>query len=130
MGLTNATAFAVGENKGRIIENIVFLELLRRKSYSESDMEIYYWKDHQGREVDFVLRENKLVKQLIQVTYASSLERVERREVDSLVRASEDLKTEELMVITWDYGGEETVDEKRIQFLPLWKWLLVEGNQN
>ncbi|MCW6159357.1 MAG: ATP-binding protein [Thermoplasmatales archaeon] len=130
MGLTNATAFAVGENKGRIIENIVFLELLRRKSYSESDMEIYYWKDHQGREVDFVLRENKLVKQLIQVTCASSLERVERREVDSLVRASEDLKTEELMVITWDYGGEETVDKKRIQFLPLWKWLLVEGNQN
>lgn len=127
-GLTNATAFAVGENKGRIIENIVYLELLRRKSYSESDMEIFYWMDHQGREVDFVLREDKVIKQLIQVTYASSLERIEKREIESLVRASEDLKAEELLVITWDYNGEETVDGKRIQFVSLWKWLLVGGN--
>ena len=129
-GLTNAIAFSVGGNKGRIIENVVFLELLRRKWYSESDMEIFYWKDYQGREVDFVLTENKMVKQLIQVTFASSLEGIERREIASLVRASEDLKTEELLVITWDYGGEEIVNGRRIEFLPLWKWLLVGGNQN
>jgi predicted AAA+ superfamily ATPase len=129
-GLTNAIAFSVGGNKGRIIENVVFLELLRRKWYSESEMEIFYWKDYQGREVDFVLTENKMVKQLIQVTFASSLEGIERREITSLVRASEDLKTEELLVITWDYGAEEIVNGRRIEFLPLWKWLLVGGNQN
>jgi predicted AAA+ superfamily ATPase len=89
-------------------------------------MEIFHWKDHQGREVDFVLRENRVVKQLIQVTLASSLEGIEKREIASLVRASEDLKTEELLVITWDFGGEETVSGKRIRFLPLRKWLLVE----
>ncbi|MCL6002421.1 MAG: ATP-binding protein [Candidatus Thermoplasmatota archaeon] len=129
-GLTKATAFEIGGNRGRIMENIVFLELLRRKSYSESNEEIFYWKDHQGREVDFVLKGNKGVKQLIQVTLASSSEGIERRETESLLRASEDLKTEELLVITWDYGGEETVNGKMIRFLPLWKWLLIEGRQN
>ena len=37
----------------RDVENAVFLELLRRPR-----VEVFYWKDEQGREVDFVVLEN------------------------------------------------------------------------
>ena len=45
-GLISTTGFMFTENKGRLMENLVYIELLRRKK------EIYYWKDHQQREVD------------------------------------------------------------------------------
>jgi len=38
---------------GRLYENIVAVELFRRKSW-EPDLEFYYWQDYSGREVDFV----------------------------------------------------------------------------
>lgn len=40
------------------MENAVAVELQRRKAYFNRDLEIYYWKDYSGREVDFVLKEN------------------------------------------------------------------------
>lgn len=50
------------------MENAVAVELQRRKAYFNRDLEIYYWKDYSGREVDFVLKE-KRVKNLLQVSY-------------------------------------------------------------
>jgi len=64
------------------------------------------------------------VKQLIQVTYASGRDEIEKREIKALLKASEVLKCRDLLVITWDYGGEESIDNKKIKFVPLWKWLL------
>ncbi|WP_231845559.1 hypothetical protein [Pyrococcus abyssi] len=47
-----------------------------------------------------------------------------RREVDALLRASKALKCNNLTVITWDYEGVETHGDRRIKFIPLWRWLL------
>ena len=106
------------ENLGRLMENIVFLELKRRKK------EIYYWKDYSQREVDFVVREGLKTKQLIQVCYDISDYETKEREIKALIKASKDLKCKDLLCITWDYEGEEKIDRKKIKFLPLWKWLL------
>ena len=41
-------------------------------------LEIFYWKDYQQREVDFVTKEGLRIKELIQVTYASGFDEIEK----------------------------------------------------
>ena len=89
-------------------------------------LSFYYWKDQQRREVDFVVKERDRVIQLIQVTYASNREEINPREIRSLLKASEELSCDDLLVITWDYEGTEEKDGKIINFVPLWKWLVGE----
>jgi len=108
---------------GKRMENAVFLELLRRTN-KKPLMEIFYWKDYQQREVDFVIKEGLKVKQLIQVSYASDRDEINEREIKSLLKASGLLKCKDLLCITWDYEGVEAIERKKIKFVPLWKWLL------
>ncbi|RLF60579.1 MAG: AAA family ATPase, partial [Thermoplasmata archaeon] len=75
-------------------------------------------------EVDFVIREGMKIKQLIQVTYASGRDEIEKREIKSLIKASNELKCKNLEIITWDYEDEINLDGKTIECIPLWKWLL------
>ena len=111
------------ENLGANMENIVAIELLRRKETSNIDF--YYWKDYQGREVDFVIKEGVRTRELIQVTYASSRDEIENREIKSLIKASEQLGCKDLRIITWDYEDKLVVDDREIKCIPLWKWLLL-----
>jgi len=122
-GIINSIAFQFSENKGRLIENIVALELCRRKSYLNRNTEIYYWKDYSGREVDFVLKEGREVKSLFQVCYDTENLQVKGRELRSLIEASKELNCDDLLIITWDEEKEEEYQGKRVKFLPLWKWL-------
>ena len=108
---------------GKKMENTVFLELLR-KTNKNPLLNFYYWKDSQGREVDFVIKQGSRVKQLIQVTYASSKNEIDKRELRALLKASELLKCKDLLVITWDYEATEQIKGKQVKFIPLWKWLL------
>ncbi|RLI90342.1 MAG: AAA family ATPase, partial [Candidatus Altiarchaeales archaeon] len=108
---------------GKRMENVVFLELLR-KTNKHPLLSFYYFKDYQGREVDFVVKECLKVKQLIQVTYASDRDEIDEREIKSLLKASELLKCKDLLCITWDYEGEEEFKGREIKFVPLWRWLL------
>jgi predicted AAA+ superfamily ATPase len=104
------------------MESFVFQELL--KSGLSPNKNIFYLGN--GFEVDFVIKEGFKVKQLIQVTYASSKDEIEKREIKSLIKASELLKCKDLLVITWDYEDEIKIkmNNKTIKCLPLWKWLL------
>ena len=126
-GIITTMSFRFSKNFGRLMENLVAIELERKKSYWFAGQEIYYWKDYQQREVDFVVREGLRVRQLVQVTYAAGRDEVEPREIRSLVKAAELFKRDrpELSVITWDYEDVEEVKGKRIKFVPLWRWLLT-----
>jgi predicted AAA+ superfamily ATPase len=107
------------EEMGRLMENAVFLELRRR-----GETGLFYWKDHRGREVDFVVREGTSTKRLIQVTYASGRDEVEKRELEGLLEAGGAVGCRELEVITWDYEESVGLGGRRVRFLPLWRWLL------
>jgi len=120
-GLTKTIRYS--QDYGKLIENVVFLELLKKTNIKPL-LEIYYWKDYQQREVDFVIREGMKVGQLIQVTYASARDEIERREIKALIKASNELRCKNLLIITWDYEEEEVIDSREIKFIPLWKWLL------
>jgi len=115
------------ENIGVLMENCVGIEFLRRKE-KDPTIEIYYWKNHQGREVDFVVKKGFEIHELVQVSYALNENDVRRRETKSLIKASEELGCKNLLVITWDYEGEEKAKGKEIRFIPLWKWLLRSHN--
>jgi uncharacterized protein len=123
-GLVDLIGFKFSENRGKIIENAVAIELQRNKT-KDYNLEVFYWKNHQQKEVDFLLKERNKVKQLIQVSYINSRENIKDREITSLLKASEELKCNNLLVITWDYETEEKIKGKKVKFFPLWKWLLT-----
>jgi hypothetical protein len=125
-GLANFVGFRGGRELGRLYENVVCVELLRRASRSYGT-EVYYWKDHRGREVDFVVKRGGRVKQLVQVCYDLSELNTRRREFGALVEAARELKCRELLVVTAEEWGEEKVDGKRVRLVPLWRWLLEGG---
>lgn len=123
-GLINAIAFRFTENTGRLMENAVAVELLRRRSSDTRLFEVYYYKDNFGKEVDFVVKKGAKIKQLIQACYNIEDFGTKERETRSLISASSELKCNNLLVLTWDYGGKEKIGGKKIVFVPLWKWLL------
>lgn len=124
LGLVNASGFKFIENKSQLMENLVFLELIKK------EQEIYYWKNPQQEEVDFVVKEGVKIKQLIQVCFNIENSETKNRELRSLIKAGKELKCNVLLVITKDYEGKEKVewfgDKAEIKFIPLWKWLLQE----
>jgi len=121
-GVVDSIGFKFSENKGKILENSVAVELQRRKE--KNNLEIYYWKDARQNEVDFVIKQRTKVIQLIQATYISSKLEIKEKRIKSLLKASKELKCNNLLVITWDYEAEERIDSKKIKFVPLWKWFL------
>lgn len=124
-GIITELAFQFSPNDGSVIENVVFLELMRKKYYNERGNEIYYWQDAYHREVDFVLKKGIKVVQLIQVSYGLDDYDTKTREINSLLRASKDLRCDDLVIITRNDEGEEEIEGKIIKIMPLYKFLLT-----
>lgn len=124
-GLANTIGFRFSENLGKLAENLVFLKL-KRECTTNQYLEFYYWKDERHREVDFVIKEGIKIKQLIQVCWNIASEETRKREINSLLKAMKWFKMEEGLILTEDYEGEEQIKRNRIEFVPLWKWLLED----
>ena len=122
-GICNFLSFKLSKDTGKLLENITCIELLRRKSIN-SNLEIYYWKDYQQNEVDFVVKQGPKIKALIQVCKDLSENETKEREVKSLIKAGKELKCKDLIIISRDKEGKEIINGTKIKFVPLWKWLL------
>lgn len=72
--MINAVKFKTAPDTGRLIENMVAIELLRRGK------EFYYYKTRDGKEVDFTVREGLKVSQLIQVCHDIDNDKTKKRE--------------------------------------------------
>lgn len=116
-GLRNAISFRFSEDVGRLLENVVYLELRKRG-------EVYYWSQR-GAEVDFVLKEDLEVSDLIQVCYDMSEPSTRKREVSSLRKAMDEFGLGHGTIVTPNEEGTEEVDEGEIRIVPMWKWLLL-----
>lgn len=117
-GMVNAVSFRFSENIGQLYENLVFLQFLR------SNCEIYYWQDEKDLEVDFVVKDDKNVIRLIQVCSDISDAGTRIREIRGLVSGLQYFNIPEGTIITSDKFEEETLDGKKIRYVPLWYWLL------
>jgi hypothetical protein len=122
-GLANFMSFKLTKSIGKLFENVVCNELLKKSSVKHG-IGVYYYKDSRNHEVDFVVKHGGKIKQLIQVCYDIDDALTKERETKALMIASRELGCTNLSVITEDYEAEERMDGKRIKFVPLWKWLL------
>ena len=127
-GFIFAKAFKASPDWGKLFENIVAVHL--KKAEIEGKLDFYYWKNPQHEEVDFVIKEGTKITKLIQVCYDVSNPDTKKREIRSLIKAKQELKCNELIVLTNDYEAEENAEwfgkKAKIKFTPLWKWLIMK----
>jgi len=119
-GFKTATGFYTSEDSGRIAENIVFLKL-REKQLKDTLIEIYYYKSKKS-EVDFIVKRGKNIEKLFQVCW--DIDRAKEREIKGLVEAAKFFKIKNGTIVTGDFEGEEKIDNVKIEFIPLRKWLM------
>jgi hypothetical protein len=110
--------FSVTPDKGRILENIVFIELKRRGS------EIFYFA--KDRECDFVLKDRKKIIMAVQVCYEIT-EKNRERETRGLLEAMDEFGLKQGLVLTSDQEDEMSMGKKMVVIKPVWKWLLEES---
>lgn len=118
-GLASAVSFRFSEDKGRMLENIVFLELKRIGE------EIYYYKNKDGTEVDFLIREKNKNKELIQVCWDLSDEETKKREISNLAKAMNELKLKSGTILTSNETDEINIEGKTIIVQPVFRRFLV-----
>ena len=124
-GFIHAKAFSVSPELGKLYENIVAVEL--KKEEVGGKINVYFWKNPQQEEVDFIIKRETKIEQLIQVCYNMKTLETKNREIRALIKAGKELNCENLLVITESKEKKEKIewfgDEAVIQFMPLWKWL-------
>jgi predicted AAA+ superfamily ATPase len=119
-GLINLVSFKFSRDHGKLLENLVFIELKRRYQ------DIYYHKGKQ--ECDFIVLENGSVICAIQVT--AGLKHNKTREFGGLLEALTMYDLDEGLILTDDEEFEDTLENKKIKVMPVWKWLLKEPSVN
>ena len=119
-GFVTAKAFMVSENLGRLLENQVFIELLRRGYSTETTL--FYYRSRNDKETDFVTRKGSHVDSLIQVCYDLSNERAMKREIDSIVECAGELNCQNLVIVTMN--EERTIESNghQIKVVPIQKF--------
>jgi predicted AAA+ superfamily ATPase len=114
-GMYQEVAVTNSPNNGRILENMVFLELKNKGK------EIFYFSGKS--ECDFVVVSKRKVENLIQVTEHLGNNNRER-EIAGLVEAMEKYKLASGLILTSDDEDEIKMQNKIITVKPIWKWLL------
>lgn len=116
-GFVASKAFSLSDNLGRLLENQVFIELIRRGYDVEKTM--FYYRSRNDKEVDFVLRKGTSIERLVQVCYDMSSPKTEKREVDSIIECAGELKCNNLVIVT---NNDKRIIEKdgyKIEVVPI-----------
>jgi len=114
---------SINQKIGYMAENAVFLEL-KRRAYLDPFLEVYYWKSLADEEVDFVVKEDTKIRELIQVCWSVADINTKKRETKALLKAMDEFKLKRGLIITEDFEGEEDYDGRKIQYVSLRRWLL------
>ena len=124
--LSNRNHAMIAENIGWRLENIVYIELLRRAA--RNFLDVYYFKSaSRSKEVDFVVYDKGTAVELIQVAYEIDAPKTYNREISSLVNASAHLHCHHLTLITFSETKEVIVEGKTIHIYSAIEWLLSDG---
>lgn len=123
-GISGAVSFRFSEDRGRVLENIVFLEL------KKMGKEVYYYKTSNNLEVDFLVWEGNEARELIQVTWDMGDEKTRLRETKALFKAMDETGLKKGLILT---AGEENIVEENgcsILVRPVYKWALESGAES
>lgn len=112
-----------GENVGWRLENVVYVELLRRCAYDFRD--VYYYKANpRAKEVDFVVCDKDQALELIQVAYEIDITKSFNRETSALIQAAGPLHCDHLTLIAFASTRDVQIDGKTIHIVSAIDWLL------
>jgi len=114
-GLSNTVGFRFSKNKGKLLENLIAIELLRK------DLEIFYFR--RKNECDFIIKKGLKVVQAIQICWKINDENQDR-EINGLLEAMQEFKLKESLILTFDQEDKFEIDGKKIIVKPVWKWLI------
>ena len=120
-GFVASKAFSLSDNLGRLLENQVFIELIRRGYDVEKTM--FYYRSRNDKEVDFVLRKGTSIERLVQVCYDMSSPKTEKREVDSIIECAGELKCSNLTILTYNDKRIIEKDGYKIEVVPIWEFI-------
>ena len=118
--IPNRLGFRFTENKGRLLENVVFIELQRR------GCELYY--SSEKYECDFLVKENLHITEAIQVTYALNEDNF-TREMCGLTEAMHKFNIAKGTLIVVDDNKYPVELPRGVTVVPAYEWLLTKENE-
>lgn len=119
LGMVRELGFHHSEDNGRLLENLVFVELRRREK------EIYYHA--QKHECDFLIKEKNRIVEAIQVSWSIHHPATREREIAGLIEALTCHNLKRGLILTDDEEDEFVIKDFKIKVMPTWKWLLNLG---
>jgi len=118
-GLLSIISPSFTNDDGHKLENIVFWELRRQQK------ELFYFNER-GKECDFVVCKNNSVEQVIQVCYSLNSDNM-HREQTGLFEAMDFFKLQKGIIITYNQHDIILQKDKRIEVMPVYKWLMINA---
>lgn len=115
-GLRNTVSFRTSSDSGKLLENAVFVELLRQGN------DVWYFRSKNNKETDFLISPDKPI--LIQVCSDLSNPLTREREVNSLSACMKELGRTSGLILSKNEEDEINAGEGRIKVIPAWKWML------
>jgi hypothetical protein len=119
-GLTTALSAKLSQDRGALLENLVFQELRRR------GRDVFTWSQPDA-EVDFLIREDRRVAGLVQVCAALDTPDTVVREYRALHKAAAATRCNDLLLLTRDGRAPPKAlvpKGPKVAVQPLWQWLL------
>ena len=114
-GLANRIGFSFSENKGRVLENIVFLQLLRKKA------DVFYFS--KKNECDFVIKQGLKITDAIQVCYSLNHENMDR-ELHGLLEPMDEFNLSHGKLIVYNTEIKQNELPANVKLMYIWQWLL------
>jgi uncharacterized protein len=121
-GFLLAKKITTSPDKGRLLENLVFIELVRR-GYTPG-LNLFYFVSQSGYEVDFLTFAGSKAEQLIQVTWQMTEAKTREREIRALEAASKEINATQTIIITFDHKETLQIKDLSISAVPIREWLL------
>lgn len=109
-GFAGANSLSFTSDRGRLLENLVFI-ILRKKKF-----DIYYFSER--KECDFVVLEDKHCKWLIQVTEIVHADN-KQRELEGLLEAMVFFDRKEGFILTFDQRDTILISDKTVKLIPV-----------
>lgn len=113
-GLINCNTVSLSKDDGRLLENLVFVELRRQGK------NIFYFRSK--NECDFVIEENRKITEAYQVCYQLT-EDNNTREINGLMEVLNESKLDEGFILTFNQEDQFDIEGKTIKVIPVWKWM-------
>lgn len=119
-GLANTISFRFSEDKGRMLETLVYRHLKRLGH------DIYFHRDK--KECDFIIKKGLEIVEVIQVSCSLSNQKTKERELEGLMDAMRTYNRKVGLILTLDESDEMVVsidgEEHHITIKPVWRWML------